>query len=210
MKNRLFRVFSLLLAVMMLSSPIKAFAVDVPEAKNDMVDVVIEITEDRCVIASVPREYAAEYQERLNSDPQFRQAQINEFNAAMNAQQQNSRSFPEGPIEYQTEFDEDDIRDFINSIAGPSTYEAQKQLAGALFDIAEYLDMLEDCNYATAMSFGANLLGIALSISAAQSEAWWQQAELDICNGIIRAVRYSIVQNVASEYPKVWRVFERI
>lgn len=31
----------------------------------------------------------------------------------------------------------------------------------------------------------------------------------DICNRTIKAVRYTIVQN-PGEYPKVWRVFERI
>lgn len=83
-------------------------------------------------------------------------------------------------------------------------------MAGYLFDIATFLDMIENCNYASAMAFGANLLAISISISAAQSEAWWRQAEVDICNGIIRAVRYSIVQNMTSEYPKAWRVFERV
>lgn len=211
MKKRTLSVFCLILVVAMLCSPLKVFASDVVEDETDMIDIVIEMTEDRCIIASVPYEYAAEYQERINSDPLFRQDQINAFNEATNVNRQNTRStFPEGPIEYQQEFDENDISGLINSIAGPSTYQTQKRLVNGIFTITDFLSLIQNCRFTTAMEFGANLLAITVSASAAQSEAWWKQAELDICNGVIRAVRYSIVQNVRSEYPKVWRVFERL
>lgn len=42
-----------------------------------------------------------------------------------------------------------------------------------------------------------------------EREDWWKEAYKDIINGTILAVRYTIVQNT-TEYPKVWRVFERI
>ena len=41
------------------------------------------------------------------------------------------------------------------------------------------------------------------------TEKWWKEAYRDIINGKISAVRYTIIEN-PTEYPKIWRVFERV
>lgn len=55
----------------------------------------------------------------------------------------------------------------------------------------------------------ANLLCSIISDTQQRQKTWWTQAYIDILEGNIRAVRYTIVQNT-TEYPKVWRVFEYI
>ena len=211
MKRRIIRIMCFILSIALSSSHIRVNATGTDNCGDNMVDIVVEMTDNRCIIASVPSEYAAEYQERLDSDPNFRQSQIDAYEALTTNTQHNSRSaYPDGPIEYQQDFDENDIKTLINSIAGPSTYQAQKAACNGIFRVADLLSLIQDCNFASAMEFGATLLAITVSASAAQNEAWWRQAEVDICNGVIRAVRYTIVQNVQSEYPKVWRVFERL
>lgn len=52
--------------------------------------------------------------------------------------------------------------------------------------------------------------GLQLQWTLDREEEWWREAYMDILNGEISAVRYTIVQNVTGEYPKVWRIFERI
>ena len=42
-----------------------------------------------------------------------------------------------------------------------------------------------------------------------KENSWWETAEKDILNGVIRAVRYTIVEN-NGDYPKAWRVLERV
>ena len=147
MKKRIIQIVCLILVITMCFTPIKAFATDTGETEENMVDIVVEMTEDRCVIASVPSEYAAEYQERLDTDPNFRQAQIDAFEAMMNTEHHNARSaYPNGPIEYQQDFDENDIKTLINNIAGPSTYQAQKAACNGIFAITDFLSLIQNCH----------------------------------------------------------------
>ena len=70
--------------------------------------------------------------------------------------------------------------------------------------------MLKIGKVSTCAALAATLLGAAISDAQQERESWWVQAYIDIVNGVIRSVRYTIVQNMKSEYPKAWRVFERI
>lgn len=61
----------------------------------------------------------------------------------------------------------------------------------------------------SACQLGCTLLLCALSDGASYQDSWWKTAVQYIVNGTITAVRYRIYEST-TEYPKVYRVFDRI
>lgn len=75
---------------------------------------------------------------------------------------------------------------------------------GIIFRATQFVELF--CTY---FILAADILGTLVQWAQQEREAWWKEAYKDIINGTISAVRYTIVQST-TEYPKVWRVFERI
>ena len=105
---------------------------------------------------------------------------------------------------------ESDIEAAVDAAKGEGTFFSVIQKAGGVIDAALALKLVKLAGYNTFSSLAVAVLLASLSAAAQEREEWWTQAEIDILKHVISAVRYTIVQNMNSEYPKVWRVFERI
>lgn len=176
-------------------------------APAEMVDVLV--TEDTAylIYASVPKSLAGEYQARLKNDKAFLEQQTTE---ALGSSVRTSRTLPDGPIEFQSYLYESDIEAAVDAAKGEGTFFSVIQNAGGVIDAALALKLVKLAGYNTFSSLAVAVLLASLSAAAQEREEWWTQAEIDILKHVISAVRYTIVQNMNSEYPKVWRVFERI
>lgn len=170
-----------------------------------MIDICLVSNVDYYIIVSIPETEADEYQERLNNDLAFREKEIQD--ALRNTT--NTRALPSGTIEYQSDMDLDDIEAAVDAEAGLGVFLDICTCAGWAFEAADILEILKLSKKANVFVFAADILGTLVSYTQSKRVEWWNQAILDICNRKISAVRYTIVQNT-SEYPKVWRVFERI
>ena len=191
---------------MLSAAVLPAMAINQVEDNNEMEDIVLESTDERCVIVSVPLNVADEYQERINNDPDFARTEIETALLVLNG---GARSLPDGHIQYQSYMYIDDIRDAVDSYSGKGTFNNFMTVVGWAATAANIKGLIKLSGYASATLLGANILGTIFSWAQQEREQWWINAERDICNGDISSVRYTIVQNT-SEYSKVWRVFERM
>lgn len=176
-------------------------------APAEMVDVLVTEDTARLIYASVPKSLAGEYQARLKNDKAFLEQQTTE---ALGSSVRTSRTLPDGPIEFQSYLYESDIEAAVDAAKGEGTFFSVIQKAGGVIDAALALKLVKLAGYNTFSSLAVAVLLASLSAAAQEREEWWTQAEIDILKHVISAVRYTIVQNMNSEYPKVWRVFERI
>lgn len=176
-------------------------------APAEMVDVLVTEDTARLIYASVPKSLAGEYQARLKNDKAFLEQQTTE---ALGSSVRTSRTLPDGPIEFQSYLYESDIEAAVDAAKGEGTFFSVIQKAGGVIDAALALKLVKLAGYNTFSSLAVAVLLASLSAATQEREEWWTQAEIDILKHVISAVRYTIVQNMNSEYPKVWRVFERI
>ncbi len=176
-------------------------------APAEMVDVLATEDTAHLIYASVPKSLAGEYQARLKNDKAFLEQQTTE---ALGSSVRTSRTLPDGPIEFQSYLYESDIEAAVDAAKGEGTFFSVIQNAGGVIDAALALKLVKLAGYNTFSSLAVAVLLASLSAAAQEREEWWTQAEIDILKHVISAVRYTIVQNMNSEYPKVWRVFERI
>ena len=176
-------------------------------APAEMVDVLVPEDTAHLIYASVPKSLAGEYQARLKNDKAFLEQQTTE---ALGSSVRTSRTLPDGPIEFQSYLYESDIEAAVDAAKGEGTFFSVIQNAGGVIDAALALKLVKLAGYNTFSSLAVAVLLASLSAAAQEREEWWTQAEIDILKHVISAVRYTIVQNMNSEYPKVWRVFERI
>lgn len=75
--------------------------------------------------------------------------------------------------------------------------------------VAEIKKLVKLTKKANIFVLSADILVTAISYAKQQRKDWWMQAYIDIMENRISAVRYTIIENT-TEYPKIWRVFERI
>ena len=200
------RFLSLFLALAMcfsLTAPAFATA-GVEEPK--MVDIELIITDDYGVVVSVPEDKAEEYRQRLESDPEFRQSEIDTA-LAFTSPARYTR--PEGIIDYEQYMYESDIKRVVDAYSGGGVYNKWKQACGYVFTTASIVNLISKAGCTTAISFASVAMQLAIAIVTVYEEAWWTESYRLICAGEISAVLYLIIQN-SGEYPKAWRVFERV
>ena len=161
--------------------------------------------DDYYIVVSLPASEVVAYQDWLNNDPTFRNSEIQ---GAL-GYTSNSRALPAGPIEYQSYMYREDIREYIEIESGDGAFSAVLTLLEYGLELAALTKLIELSKKDDIILFVADVLNALVSAARSYRVEWWEQAVLDICNGIISAVRYTIVQNTG-EYPKVWRIFERI
>lgn len=182
-----------------------------PDRSDAFVDVLVGKSNDTLIFASVAADEADAYRQRLEQDVDFRNEQIDLATADLSVQ---TRSLPEGPIAYQAYMYADDIRElvdkrnekgafqkFIDAYTKPATNTAVNLFIS---------ELLKRCGKSSVPVLAASILVCELSIARQQETDWWEAALIDIVFGDKSYVRYTIVENRKSEYPKAWRVFELI
>lgn len=106
--------------------------------------------------------------------------------------------------------DINDIEAAVDSYSGYGTFAKFMTAAGWAITAADIAKLVKLAGKSNVFIFAANILGTLVQWAQEEREAWWNQAFRDICNGKITAVRYIMIQNIKSEYPKIWRVFQRV
>lgn len=182
-----------------------AFAASVAE-EPQMVDIELIITDDYGVVVSVPEDKAEEYRQQLESDPEFRQSEIDTALAFMNPARYTR---PAGHIEYQKYMYEDDIKKVVDAYSGGGVYNKWKQACNYIVKTADIINLIFTAGCNNAIDFTEKIMTLGIAIVSSYEEAWWTESHRQICNGEISAVCYLIIQNT-TEYPKAWRVFERV
>lgn len=200
---KLRRSVSLLLAIVI---SLSIFPTTVHATESDMVDVLLADTADYYIVVSIPADKAEEYQLRIKTDPAFKNQEI-QF--ALKDFSPQNRSFLDGRVLFESFMYLSDIEDAVDAWSGIGTFVNFLGDCAGVVPYEEILTLVKLSGYGTAAALSANILCIALSIAADYQESWWKQAAVDIVNGVISAVRYRIIEN-DTEYPKVWRVFDRI
>lgn len=102
-----------------------------------------------------------------------------------------------------------DIKKAVDAASGLGSFANWAKAAGSVVKLAELTKLIKLSKAGNIFVFSAKLLGAALSFVQRQQEKWWNSALIAILEGKIRAVRYTIIEQ-PTEYPKIWRVFERI
>lgn len=203
------KILALLLSIsLILCLPISAFAAEMQQSSDseEMKDILISSTDDYFIVVSVPESEAEAYQERLESDPEFRESEIQ---AALGSTSVSSRALPPGIIDYQTYLYKSDIRKAVDKASGAGTFDKWLAGLGWAVEIADIAGLIKLSKTANIFLLSANILGTLILWAQQERQEWWEAAYRDIINGDITAVRYTIIQN-NTEYPKAWRVFERI
>lgn len=201
----------LLSLVMIMSLSVSAFAAAPQQTldSQNMKDILL-LSEDDCfIVVSVPESEADAYQKRLESDPAFRKKEIKEARQATGSEQVSSRTLPPGIVEYQSYLYKDDIKKAVDAGSGAGSFDKWGTALGWLITAADIKGLITLSKEANIFLLSANILGTVMQWAQQERQEWWETAYADIINGIIAAVRYTIVQS-NTEYPKAWRVFERI
>lgn len=172
-----------------------------------MTDICLVSTEDYFVVVSVPESKAAAYQERLASDREFFQAQLQE--ATRSSEFSEYPGYPGRVVLEQYMYLSDIEREIDNTKKQAGYFSAWMDGINGLVDIADIAGLLKATGIKDGINFATFLFDIAFSIARQQEEKWWLQAYADLANGDIRAVKYVIIENV-TEYPKIWRIFARV
>lgn len=205
--KKLTKLISLVLCLSLLSSTV-VFASEMKQIAepSNMQDILIDSTDDYFIVVSIPESEVKSYQKRLDSDPEFRK---NEIQQALGKYSTTSHALPPGPIEYQSYMYKSDIKAAVDAASGSGTFDKWLTALGWTVTAADIIDLIKLSKKANVFIFAADILGTLAQWAQQEREDWWKEAYKDIINGNISAVRYTIVQNT-TEYPKVWRVFERI
>lgn len=176
------------------------------EAQSDMVDVLLETDEDCYIIVSIPEEEAKAYKKQLKEDKEFRKKEVQMAKESVNSK---ARALPPGPIEFQKYMYKSTIKNAVDAASGSGTFLKWANEVGSKISSTAITKLLKLGKWSSIFVSAANLLCSIISDTQQRQKTWWTQAYIDILEGNIRAVRYTIVQNT-TEYPKVWRVFEYI
>ena len=201
------RIVSLMLCLFLLCSTV-TFAAEAkqPSSLANMQDILIASADDYFIVVSIPESEVQSYKTRLASDPTFH---MNEIQQALSSSSAASRALPPGPIEYQSYMYKDDIRSAVDAASGSGSFDKWLAAIGWTVSVADIANLIELSKMQNIFLLSANILGTLVQWAQQEREEWWKEAYRDIINGTISAVRYTIVQST-TEYPKVWRVFERI
>lgn len=196
------RIISAMLVVTLLCAtmPVTAMA----SSPDDLVDVVVYQDDDQSIVASVPRSDLAEFEEQLK-DPAYLQAQIDMARAA--ADPSNARVLPEGHILSQQYLGEAEIQEFFEAAGERATFDFF--LANTTSITTTAVGALLKKVKTTAVGLAATVFITSLSYMASQQESWWTTSYVKILKGEISYVRYTIIEN-PHDYPKVWRVLDRV
>lgn len=200
--KRFAKVLSLLLAFAIFSST-ASFAASVPTSQEKMTDICLVSTEDYFVVVSVPESKAVAYQERLESDREFFQTQLQEATR--------SSEYPgyPGRVVFEKYMYKEDIKKEVDAAAGAGAfYRFLSGISGAITSdhIRKLLHLAKVPNI---YKFIANVLLSSIIEAQQQREDWFNQALIDILENKIRALKYVIIENV-TEYPKIWRIYIRV
>lgn len=189
-------------------APTAAYATaDAAYSSNAMKDILLASTDDYFIIISIPESKAKEYELKLKTDAQFR---MKEIQGVLGQMLTDTYALPEGHIEYQSYLYKKDIKAAVDSASGTGTFDKWYTALGWAVSAADISGLIKLTKQANIFILSADILVTLAEYAQQEREAWWNQAYADIINGSISAVRYTIVQNTKSEYPKVWRVFDRI
>lgn len=203
------KILALLLSIsLILCLPISVFAAETQQSldSEEMKDILISSTDDYFIVVSVPKSEAETYQARLEADTEFRESEIQ---SALGSTSVFSRALPPGIIDYQTYLYKSDIRKAVDKASGAGTFDKWLAGLGWAVEIADIAGLIKLSKTANIFLLSANILGTLILWAQQERQEWWEAAYRDIINGDITAVRYTIIQN-NTEYPKAWRVFERI
>ncbi len=101
--NKRIRLTSLILCFTLLLSVSTYAAESTPDIvsqdiQNNLVDVVLDSSDERYIVVSVPQDKAEEYKNQIETDQEFREAEIE---SALGAADTSSRALPPGKIIYQ-------------------------------------------------------------------------------------------------------------
>ena len=146
------------------------------------------------------------YQQKVNNDAAFKKKEINK---ALQYSENQTRALPEGRILYQKEMDIDDIEDIVDKKNGFGTFVSFMNSIDWAVGLAELMDIIKLSKCTNAIMLASSLLATAATNLNDRQQTWWETAEKDILNGIIRAVRLTIIEN-NGDYPKVYRIIERL
>lgn len=201
------KVLSLLLAFAIFSST-ASIAANVPTPQEEkMTDICLISTEDYFVVVSVPESKAAAYQERLASDREFFQAQLQE--ATRSSEFSEYPGYPGRVVSEQYMY-LSHIKQQINNAKQEADYFSKWMKAiGGVATIGDFARLLKSTKIKNGIQLATFIFDIIFSWARQYEEDWWLEAETDIINGRIRAVKYVIIENV-TEYPKIWRIFVRV
>lgn len=176
------------------------------EIQNNMVDVVLDSSNERYIVVSIPQDKAEEYKNQIETDREFREAEIE---SALGATDISSRALPPGKILHQKKLNKKAIKKAVDAVSGTGSFANWYQAARFYMTIAEIKKLIKLSKKASIFALSADILVVAISYTKQQQKNWWMQAYINIMNKKISAVRYTIIENT-TEYPKIWRVFERI
>lgn len=200
------KVLSLLLAFAMFSST-TSFAANVPTPQEKMTDICLVSTEDYFVVVSVPESKAAAYQERLASDREFFQAQLQE--ATRSSEFSEYPGYPGRVVSEQYMYLSDIEREINNTKQQADYFSKWMRDIRGVVTVAKWSRFLKSTAIATGTKLATYVFNALFSWARQHEEDWWLEAQTDIINGRIRAVKYVIIENV-TEYPKIWRIFVRV
>lgn len=197
--------FTLLLSVSTYAAESKPDIVS-QDIQNNLVDVVLDSSDERYIVVSVPQDKAEEYKNQIETDQEFREA---EMESALGAADTSSRALPPGKIVYQKKLNKKAIKKAVDAVSGTGAFANWYQAARLSMNAAEIKKLIKLSKKKSIFALSADIFVAAISYIKQQQKDWWVQAYIDIMNKKISAVRYTIIEN-PTEYPKIWRVFERI
>ena len=200
--KRFAKILSLLLAFAIFSST-ASIAASVPTPQEKMTDICLVSTEDYFVMVSVPESKAVAYQERLASDCEFFQAQLQEV-----ARSSEYPGFP-GIVVHESYMYKEDIKQAVDAVSGAGSFNKWLSRIIEGISVADIAGLITLSRAASVTLFVAGVMNEALSIVQQQREEWWTDSLIAILEGDIRAVKYVIIQNT-TDYPKIWRLFVRV
>lgn len=119
--KKISKLISLILCLSLLC-PTVAYAAETKQTTDspNMKDILIDSTDDHFIVVSIPESEAESYQKRLESDPEFRE---NEIQQALGGTSADSRALPPGHIEYQSYMYKRDIKAAVDAASGSGTFD---------------------------------------------------------------------------------------
>lgn len=205
MKKRLISL-ALVLALMVGICP-AAFAAEVGSGEEtNMVDIELTINDEYGVVVSVPEDKAEEYRQRLENDPDFRQSEID---TALAFTKPTRYQRPEGRVAFEKYMYENDVKTVVDAYAGGGVYKKWKEACDMVFTTAKILDLVATAGCKSTIDLTEKIMQLGIAIVSSYEEKWWTESYRLICAGEISAVCYLIIESTV-EYPKAYRVFERV
>ncbi|MDB1931701.1 MAG: hypothetical protein E7F83_16310 [Clostridium sp.] len=186
-----------LVCIISLSIPTNAFAIS--NSYDDMERVVIYEDEETSIVAMVPKDKAEEYKNKLASDENYKQEEIDKLNPKLR--------LPAGQIMYQKHMYKSDIQAAVDAYSGGGTF-----LQIMSFPVTGFIadKVLAKAGYSSYIGLSAALLVFAAQDLMQRREEWWKDSYIKILEGSIRCVRLSHIRNTVTDYPAAYLIIERI